>query len=254
MADYLYAEADNRDRRRLATIAAGMDPGTFELLGEIGVEEGDRCLDVGAGVGTVAEWLADGAAVSVVATDIDTGWLKALQRADIEVRDHDITTGPVEEGGFDLVHARAVLTHVRGRQAATDNLVRSTRPGGWVVLEDPDMSTMGRGHPHQELFERFCRTLEGFITAGGGDPRFGTQLPAALCAAGLEDVGFRERIVPNSDQAMLEHLEGVADRLVEHAIFTPEEIRSLTAYLQDEQVLLYGLIVVAAWGRVPRSA
>jgi 2-polyprenyl-3-methyl-5-hydroxy-6-metoxy-1,4-benzoquinol methylase len=161
MSEYIYAEADNRDRKRLVAIAAAMDPGTFEVFEEIGVTSDHRCVDVGAGVGSVAEWLADRSAVPAVATDIDIGWLKALRRVDIEVREHDITTGLMEERGFDLVHARTVLTHLRERHRAIQNLISSTRPGGWVVLEDPDMATMGRSYPEEELNERFCRTLEG---------------------------------------------------------------------------------------------
>jgi hypothetical protein len=167
------------------------------------------------------------------------------------MREHDITTGPVEERGFGLVHARTVLTHLRERHRAIENLISCTRPGGWVVLEDPDMATMGRSYPEEELNERFCRTLEGLITAGGGDPHFGMRLSEALFAAGLENVGFRVRMPHGTGQTGLDHLEGIADRLIANAIFTPDEIRRLTLFLQDDRVVRHGPVIIAAWGRIP---
>lgn len=54
----MFEEADARSAERLVAIAAAMDPGTFAVLDDIGVGPGWRCADVGAGAGTVVEWLA----------------------------------------------------------------------------------------------------------------------------------------------------------------------------------------------------
>lgn len=64
------ARAVQRDRLRL--LAALLDDGTFRLLERLGVRPGWRCLEVGAGSGSVAAWLCDRTAPggSVLATDL----------------------------------------------------------------------------------------------------------------------------------------------------------------------------------------
>ena len=50
------------------------DAGTIRYLEEIGVSSGWRCLEVGGGGGTIAEWLCQrvGTAGHGAATDLDT--------------------------------------------------------------------------------------------------------------------------------------------------------------------------------------
>ena len=91
------------------------DAATIRYLDEIGVSSGWRCLEVGGGAGTIAEWLCQrvGTAGHVVATDLDTGLLEAIASPNIEVRRHDIVNDDLEIDCYDLVHARYVLLHLR---------------------------------------------------------------------------------------------------------------------------------------------
>lgn len=84
-------------------------------------------------------WLAEqvGPSGRVVASDIDTSWMPADGVA-FEVLRHDIGIDGPPAGGFDLVHARLLLTHVPARAAALATMVRALRPGGWLLLEDAD--------------------------------------------------------------------------------------------------------------------
>jgi hypothetical protein len=53
-------------------------------------------------------------------------------RGNLEVQRHNILTDPLEEGTFDLVHERALLVHVPGRQRALKRMVAgSGRVAGW---------------------------------------------------------------------------------------------------------------------------
>ena len=58
---------------------------------------GWRCLEVGGGSGSIANWLADrvGDTGSVVVTDIDPRFLNRSPRRNVEVRRHDISTDPL---------------------------------------------------------------------------------------------------------------------------------------------------------------
>ena len=68
---YLFDEATRVERERLAAIEAGLDPFSMECLQKIGVATGWRCAEIGAGGGSIAEWLCRqvGPSGRVVATD-----------------------------------------------------------------------------------------------------------------------------------------------------------------------------------------
>ena len=80
----------------------------------LGIRPGWRCWEVGSGGASVPAWLAEqaGADGFVLATDIDPSWVDGVAPAGVEVRRHDVAQDDPAEGGFDLVHARLVLTHV----------------------------------------------------------------------------------------------------------------------------------------------
>ena len=136
MRDYLFT-ADARGR--LAAAEALLDPGTIKVLQQVGVTDGWRCLEVGAGGGSIARWLATvvGRQGLVVATDLTTEHLQ-VEPATVEVRQHDIVRDPLEEATYDLVHARLVLEHLPERGAVLRKLANALRPGGWLVVEDVD--------------------------------------------------------------------------------------------------------------------
>ena len=68
MVEYLFNQTP--ERRRLEALSALHDPDTFARLVGLGVAAGWRCLEVGAGSGSVARWLAARGA-SVVATELE---------------------------------------------------------------------------------------------------------------------------------------------------------------------------------------
>ena len=72
--DYLLDNADPRAERRFDALGGICStPSTIEYLAGIGVARGWSCWEVGAGGGSVAEWLVGAVAPtgSVLATDLD---------------------------------------------------------------------------------------------------------------------------------------------------------------------------------------
>ena len=78
MPDYVYDPAWEQERERLAGIEALWDGGTEAVLDGVGLRAGWRCLEVGAGGGSVVEWLCAqvGESGQVVATDLDTRFVE----------------------------------------------------------------------------------------------------------------------------------------------------------------------------------
>src|SRR6185369_14272144 len=104
----------------------------------LGIGPGVRCLEVGAGGGSIARFMQQrvGPGGHVVATDIDTRWLTDSLPAAVEVRCHDVGVDPLPHGAFDIVHARAVLTFVPQRRSAVARMTAALNPGGWLLIEE----------------------------------------------------------------------------------------------------------------------
>src|ERR671936_3170110 len=111
MATYAFGNAQEIQRERLATLASLFDPGTVAVLEPLGVGPGWRCLEVGAGGGSIASWLCERVAPdgAVVATDLDATVLRGLSHPNLEVRVHDVVVDDLPFDEFDLVHLRLVL-------------------------------------------------------------------------------------------------------------------------------------------------
>ena len=134
------SEADEPERSRLELLEKNDNPNTIRRLEMLGVAEGWNCLEIGAGAGSVARWLAEkvGPTGKVVATDINTRFLDRLNVPNLEVRRHDIRTDDLETGAYDLVHCRRLLEHLLEPEKALNRMARALRPGGWLFIEDID--------------------------------------------------------------------------------------------------------------------
>ncbi len=253
---YVYDKGFEKERERLVGMATLWDPGTARALEATGVGEGWRCLEVGAGVGSVAEWLADrvGENGKVVATDLNTSYAEPLARDNLEVVEHDITSGDAPDGGgFDLVHARLLLEHIPGTDALA-NMVAAAKPGGWVVAEDYDMIS-AINVPESEVGDKVQAAVLGFMSeVGGFDPYYGRNLIHALRGAGLEDVNAEGRLVPihggtpGTDFYRFS-LESLREVLVERGDLTNDDVDTAIAQFDDPDRLLLGPIMISARGR-----
>jgi SAM-dependent methyltransferase len=170
-------------------LAAAYDPTTLARLESTGVGTGWRCLEVGAGGGSVARWLA-GRGASVLATDVKPEHIPSA--AGLTVLRHDVVHDPLPEAEFDLVHARLVLLHLPEREQVLRKLVRSLKPGGLLQLDEFDLDygpVLLAAHPeHATAYEEFLAAKERMFDAAGADRRWGRRVAASMVAAGLVEV------------------------------------------------------------------
>ncbi len=187
---------EDAERRRLNSLQRLFDPASRQRLGF--VPPGARCLEIGAGRGSMALWLADrvGAGGTVVATDLDPAALRAEAGSRCTVLAHDIVRDPVERlglGGFDLVYARFLLAHLCDHQeSVVRRLASCLRPGGWLVLEDIDLTSFAAespSHPLAAAFDRVTTLMrEGFRERRLIDIRCGAMLAPLLARCGLVEI------------------------------------------------------------------
>src|SRR5262249_47704966 len=149
-----------------------------------------HCLEVGGGGGSVAAWLCDrvGDGGRVVATDIDTRFLDALNRPNPEGHRPDIAVDPLPERAVDLVPHRTGGEHPPGRREALGQMAAALKPGGWLVVEASDFATKvpdpGLGEA-ADLFARWAEASLRAIEPHGFDRACGRRLAGWLRDLGL---------------------------------------------------------------------
>jgi SAM-dependent methyltransferase len=253
MTRYFFDQAWEDERRRLDALGALHDPDTFARLGALGLRAGWRCLEVGAGSGTVARWMA-ARGVRVVATDLDPRFLAPLE-GEVEIRRHDVVEDPLEEGAYDLVHARALLQHVARREHVVAKLARALRPGGVLCLEDILMPT-GDCDPPLPGFREILGAMGAGLRASGADPGLGIKLPRLLREAGLSELGSDARVplvasgTPRAD-FYVHSFAHARDRLVAAGVVAAQDVDQLLAALRAPGYTMTAAVMIAAWGRRP---
>ncbi|UJB71390.1 methyltransferase domain-containing protein [Acaryochloris sp. 'Moss Beach'] len=185
-ANYIFTETQYaQELERLQAIEKIFDPTSHQRLQSTGITTNWRCLEVGAGAGSITQWMAGavGESGQVVAVDLDTRFVANLESSNVEVLEGDIQHLPLEKHSFDLVHARYVLVHNPDAHAVLSRLLDLVKPGGWIVLEEPDFAAAraiaGEDSACQSV-NNVNRAIEQMFTARGMDYGLGAKLPALL--------------------------------------------------------------------------
>jgi SAM-dependent methyltransferase len=143
--DYAYEHAWDQERIRLAGLEAALNPGTRAHLLRLGAGSGRRCLEVGAGGGSVALWLAEVVGPQRLRAGHRSGdrllESEAARLGQLEVLAHDITAEDLP-GGFDVVPACWLVEWLPDRSQALRRMADALRPGGVLLDEEPDFITM----------------------------------------------------------------------------------------------------------------
>ncbi len=268
MGDQNYIAADsefNTERDRLTVLENYLDPISIRHLNGLGVSPGWRCLDVGAGAGSIGRWLADrvGPGGHVVATDLNPRFLGRADRSNLVVRQHNIVIDELEEGEYDLVHCRYVFSHVRSDQKALERMVAALRPGGWLLIIDADWSFFRAIDPGHHSAEFFNALMKSFVAAGKTsgtlDPCCGGRLRERLEGVGLTDVGNEgvlkaEHGRSQSAKYLLMQGELFAPRLIPTGILTEKDMARFRGLMEDPTFYFATnepAPTFAAWGRMP---
>jgi SAM-dependent methyltransferase len=265
MGGYVHASAAFDDELgRLRLLEARYDPHTFRRLSRFGPLAGARCLEVGAGAGSVARWLAvqAGPAGQVVATDANPRFLTKAEQAGVEVRRHDILADPLEPGRYDLAHCRALLFHLPDPRQAVANMAAAVRPGGWLLIEDADYVSLvaaDPAHPRAARFDQTVGTLSAFFVASAAfDPFLGRRLPSLISAVGLAEPGSEaiacHRQGGTGEAELLRRsLERMHPMVLSNGLAGQNELDAVSAATADPSFSFLDALNVAAWGRVPCS-
>ncbi len=256
--EYFAAQTSNTvELDRLRALEAANDPKSCRHLSQLGVARGWRCIDIGAGAGSLVRWLAElvGPEGHVVAADVDTRFLADIDRSNVEVREHDILKDDLEESSYDLVHCRFVLMHLDDPEVAIERMIRATKPGGWILIEEPDFSSYRAVDADHVLSEDFSWMVQGaFANAGRSnlfDPYFGLRTRALLERFGLTDVaGEGTAYIWRGGEAEAEEHARSLSALVRAGVLPDHNAEEMHNALADPTFTFVGHTMFSAWGRV----
>ena len=214
MARYVLDHGRGGESSRLTLMSRLLDPFHRRLIESIGVERGTRTLEVGCGNGSMSAWLAELVAPGGHAVAVDIDLSLAAGRPGLELRRHDILSGPVEPRDFDLVTARAVLHHLPDPGAAIANMLASLRPGGAVLLIEPDFLPVGVAEPRE--VRAFWAGWLAWARDRGIDYGVGRSLAPRLAALGMEEIGgSAETAIYNGGSPWADYWRRTVDELRE---------------------------------------
>jgi SAM-dependent methyltransferase len=154
------------------------EPSGQRVLDVLGPARDGRALDVGCGVlgwlRLLSRWVGpDG---EVIGTDIDEGMLVAAgqfvadeQLSNVTLIKDDLFATSLAPASFDLVHARFELTPLGRVEDQLAIYLRLTRPGGIVVLEDPDWGSWHFNPPAPALETLITHIREAFRRWGDAE-------------------------------------------------------------------------------------
>jgi len=253
---YAFEKVWNEERTRLAGLEAALDLGTRGHLIRLGARPGARCLEVGAGGGTLAFWLAEQVAPggTVVATDVETGFLESqvVSHPGVEILKHDLTTEELP-GDLDLVSARWFIHWMPDKREALRRLVGALRPGGALLVEEPDFVTIFNTAEPQALRRVVIAAVEYLEASHPVEGQYGRRVLDDLCSVGLRDVAAEGRslvvrggsLPTDFMRLTLEKCRAalLADRRVNEAEFV-----EATETLRNPECSVIMPMTVAAWG------
>ncbi|MER6144776.1 methyltransferase domain-containing protein [Streptomyces sparsogenes] len=150
---------------------------------------GHTALDLGCGPGTDLAALAEAVTPSGTVIGVDTD-PEAVDRARertadlpaVDVRLADAHALPLADASVDRARTDRVLQHVADPARVLAEARRVLRPGGRLVMGEPDWDSLAIDHPEPELSRAYTRHIADRIVRNGV---IGRQLPRLAAGAGF---------------------------------------------------------------------
>lgn len=200
-----------------------------------------RILDIGCGPGTItadlAELVPDGQVTGVDQAPgvLDQARATAAERGldNVEFAVADIHALDFPDNTFCVVHAHQVLQHVGDPVQALREMLRVTKPGGYIAARDSDYLAMA-WYPASAGMDDWLDLYRRVARANGGEPDAGRRLKSWALRAGLTDITATSSTWTFADTDELAWWSGLwadrtlasayADRATEGGLATGEQL------------------------------
>jgi ubiquinone/menaquinone biosynthesis C-methylase UbiE len=232
-----YGDVDARYLQRTAELMRQLKQHSHELMH---IQPGGKVLDVGCGPGTDTVALAHlvGPTGQVVGIDFNPTFVAQADDRAVQAgvklwvthQQADATALPFESHRFDACRSERLLQHVHHPEQAVAEMVRITRPGGWIVVVDADWGTLSIDTAEVDLERRLVRCEADAHTNGYA----GRQLYRFLRRQQLTDIIIELVPLYFTDYPLAEQVIGpaaLAQEALRRGVITAEEAHRWTASL-----------------------
>ena len=250
---------DQKELERLRMIELVFDPASRRRLLATGLQAGWRCLEVGPGAGSIMTWMGEvvGPTGQVVAVDLDPKFLSEAARPNVNVVRADIRTAQLPQQSFDLVHARYLLIHIPDYETALNRMLDCLKPGGWLVLEEPDFSAShGITGSAEQLaaVQKVNHAIKVMYDRLGMDYALGQRVQALLQARGLHSMTMENDgplSAGGSGMATIMKMSAVQlrEKYVATGVVTDEDLDRYCRFAEDTQSSAVYYATIAVSGR-----
>ncbi len=263
--------ADTGEQARLIRQSDELRPEAEALLARIGLGPGDAALDLGCGPRGILDLLA--AAVSpggrVVGLDADPGHVAAAAAryarsgpAGVQVHQgrraaHRPACGQLRPGAC----PHPAGDDPRARRGARARWSGWPGPGGWVASQEPDVEH-ALCYPPLPAWDRLWEIFRAAFTRAGADLHIGRRLAEMYRQAGLVDIQVQVHAgaypVGHSRRTVIPDLvRSLRPVIAELGVASDAELNevdlAVRRHLADPDTLMMPHLLVAVWGRKPRS-
>jgi len=254
--EYVLTKEWSGEQERLGLLEVSVDEFSIGAIRASGFARGSRCLEIGAGSGSIARWFAreTGDPGLVTATDIDPRLLAPLEADGVRVLEHNVVVDDFPPGSFDIIHARTVLEHIAARDTIVERVAEWLAPDGMVVLVDcASFPVFGSSNA---VYRAAMNAWVDVLALTDTDYDWPRTFPEPLQRHGYRNVGAAAMVpVLQGGSPMARFwsltLETLRARILEAGLLTNDAVDKARQLLADPQFWDLGPGFVAAWGRRP---
>jgi ubiquinone/menaquinone biosynthesis C-methylase UbiE len=119
------------------------DKKVLDFLKKMQACEKKSYIEIGAGLGRFVKIVSENFSFEICAVEINRQLAKRLGEMGIETYNINFMDNQFEDNQFDIVHCSHVIEHIPypGVINFLDELIRITKPNGYVIIRSPLMST-----------------------------------------------------------------------------------------------------------------
>jgi SAM-dependent methyltransferase len=254
--EYVLSKEWPGEQERLQLLEATVDELSTTAIRASGFAPGARCLDIGAGSGSIARWFARETLDPslVVATDVDARLLVPLEAEGVRVLVHDVVDDDFPPQSFDVIHCRSVLEHLVGRDEILGRMAEWLAPDGVLVLVD--CASYPLASSHHDGYRDAMQAWVDVLALTGTDYDWSRTFPTPLRRHGYRGVGALVTspvLQGGSPTARFWKLtlETLRERIVTAGLSTNASLDRAQRLLDDPDFWDLAPAFVAAWGRRP---
>jgi ubiquinone/menaquinone biosynthesis C-methylase UbiE len=255
---------------RLRLQARVWEPEAEAMLDQIGVQARWHGLDLGCGAMGILGPLSRrvGPDGKVVGVDLDPKLLDAARVlaqeegwSNVELMERDAYHTCLRAASFDFVHVRFLLAPVGRGDELLNEMLRLTRPGGVMAMQEPDAASWNCV-PSRPAWDQLKGAILAAFARGGGDFNAGQRTYSMLRHAGLQDMQLRAAVVALPPQhpylrLPIQFATSLRQRILDGRFLAEAELEAAMAecerIAQDPETIGLTFVVTQVWGRKPQN-